>query len=272
MMRVFDWPWMTVLSVVAGAAMAAGVLMSFRRRIERLARFGARDLVTRLVPAAAIGRPTWRAARLAAVMVFALLALAGPRWGRERSIVQGEGIDIVLALDASSSMEAPDFFPTRYEAAKEVAAAFIADRRDDRIGLVVFSGEALTAAPLTLDHDYVLRVLAPPRSEMTTGMADGTAIGTALATAAARLRPAPGDDPRRGLAGRRPRRPLGFVAGVARQAARRRRTAAGPFPSQPSVRRQSPRLPVRQDRGVGRARSTAGGRHRVCRDDAAGQA
>jgi len=133
-----------------------------------------------------------------AAFALGVLALARPQRVDASAAREAEGIDIVLALDASSSMEAPDFFPSRYEAAKDVAAAFIADRPDDRIGLVVFSGEAFTAAPLTLDHDFLLRVLAPPRSEMTVGVADGTAIGTALATAAARLRPAPGDDPRRG--------------------------------------------------------------------------
>jgi Ca-activated chloride channel family protein len=151
--------------------------------------------------AAAAAPPTW-AARLRglpaalrlAALALGVLALARPQ--RAAAVDrEAEGIDIVLALDASSSMEAPDFFPNRYEVAKEVAAAFVAGRPDDRIGLVVFAGEAFTAAPLTLDHDFVLRMLAPPRTEVTQAMADGTAIGTALATAAARLR---GDEGPRG--------------------------------------------------------------------------
>jgi Ca-activated chloride channel homolog len=133
-----------------------------------------------------------------AAFALGVFALARPQRTDAAVAREAEGIDIVLALDASSSMEAPDFFPTRYEAAKEVAAAFISDRPDDRIGLVVFAGEAFTAAPLTLDHDFVRRVLSPPRDEITRAMADGTAIGTALATAAARLRPSSTDDPRRG--------------------------------------------------------------------------
>jgi Ca-activated chloride channel family protein len=152
-----------------------------------------------LADAAAAAPRTW-AARLrglpAALRVGALtlgiIAFARPQRIDAAAAREAEGIDIVLALDASSSMEAPDFFPTRYEAARDVASAFIADRSDDRIGLVVFAGEAYTAAPLTLDHEYVHRVLAPPRTEVTRGMADGTAIGTALATATARLRPAEG--------------------------------------------------------------------------------
>ena len=145
--------------------------------------------------------PTWAlrlrglpvALRLAA-LALALVAMARPQRPDASAAREAEGIDIVLVLDASSSMEAPDFFPTRYEAAKEVAAEFVRGRKDDRIGLVVFAGEAFTAAPLTLDHDFVLRMLRPSRAEVTAGaMEGGTAIGTAVATAAARLR---GDDER----------------------------------------------------------------------------
>jgi Ca-activated chloride channel family protein len=144
--------------------------------------------------------PTWAvrlrglpvALRLAA-LALALVAMARPQRPDVSAAREAEGIDIVLVLDASSSMEAPDFFPTRYEAAKEVAAEFVRGRKDDRIGLVVFAGEAFTAAPLTLDHDFVLRMLRPSRAEVTAGaMEGGTAIGTAVATAAARLRG--GDD------------------------------------------------------------------------------
>lgn len=150
-MRVFDWPWMTVLAVVAGGAMAAVVLLSFRRRLERLARFGARDLVMRLVPSAAVGRPTWHAARLAGVVLFGLLALAGPRWGRERSIVQGEGIDIVLALDASLSMLATDERPNRLERMKQEVRRLRADSRGDRFALLAFAGRSYILTPLTID-------------------------------------------------------------------------------------------------------------------------
>jgi Ca-activated chloride channel family protein len=141
-----------------------------------------------------------------AAFALGIIALARPQRIDAAAAREAEGIDIVLALDASSSMEAPDFFPTRYEAARDVASVFIAERPDDRIGLVVFAGEAYTAAPLTLDHEYLQRVLSPPRTDVTRGMADGTAIGTALATAMARLRPpdpvrdrpAEGHDERRG--------------------------------------------------------------------------
>ncbi|HLA64782.1 MAG TPA: VWA domain-containing protein, partial [Rhodothermales bacterium] len=133
------------------------------------------------------------ALRLAA-LALALVAMARPQRPDVDATRGAEGIDIVLVLDASSSMTAADFFPTRYEAAKDVAAEFIRGRRDDRIGLVVFAGEAFTAAPLTLDHDFVLRTLRPSLTEVTAGMMAGnTAIGTAIATATARLRDGEGE-------------------------------------------------------------------------------
>lgn len=122
------------------------------------------------------------------VRLFALAAMivafARPQSGVSSENVVTEGIDIVLALDISSSMLAEDLEPNRIEAAKQVAADFVAVRRNDRIGLVVFAGEAFTQVPLTLDHGVLTTVL----SELEVGMVeDGTAIGMGLATAVKRL-------------------------------------------------------------------------------------
>lgn len=96
-----------------------------------------------------------------------------------------EGIDIVLALDISTSMTADDFVPNRFEAARRVAGEFVEGRTSDRIGLVVFAARAYTQAPLTLDYRFLQRMLGEVRMGV---VEDGTAIGTALATAVARLR------------------------------------------------------------------------------------
>lgn len=96
-----------------------------------------------------------------------------------------EGIDICLAMDVSASMLAEDFKPNRLEAAKKVAADFIKERPSDRIGLVLYEGEAYTKIPLTTDHNLLRQAL----EEVETGMvAQGTAIGTGLVTAINRLR------------------------------------------------------------------------------------
>ncbi|MCD6065896.1 MAG: hypothetical protein K0S33_722 [Bacteroidetes bacterium] len=99
--------------------------------------------------------------------------------------VKAEGIDIVLCMDVSHSMLAKDFDPNRLEAAKEVAQEFIDSRPNDRMGLVIFSGEAFTQCPLTTDHAILKNIIA----EVKTGqLADGTAIGVGLADAVARIK------------------------------------------------------------------------------------
>ena len=122
---------------------------------------------------------------LRAVALTALIvAFARPQTGVTAENVTTEGIDIVLALDLSSSMLAEDLQPNRIEAAKQVAAQFVSGRRNDRIGLVVFAGDAFTQAPLTLDYDVVTTLL----DELEVGIIDdGTAIGMGLATAVKRL-------------------------------------------------------------------------------------
>jgi len=121
--------------------------------------------------------------RVLALAAF-IVAFARPQTGVTGEDVFTEGIDIVLALDISSSMLAEDLEPNRIEAAKAVAANFVRGRRNDRVGLVVFAGEAFTQAPLTLDYDVIATLLG----ELQVGMIeDGTAIGMGLATAVKRL-------------------------------------------------------------------------------------
>lgn len=113
-----------------------------------------------------------------------IVAFARPQSGVTQEEILTEGIDILLAVDVSSSMLAEDIAPNRVEAVKEVAAEFVGGRRNDRIGLVVFAGEAYTQAPLTLDYGIIRELLG----EMEVGMIeDGTAIGMGLATAVKRL-------------------------------------------------------------------------------------
>ena len=114
-----------------------------------------------------------------------IVALAGPQKISSKSNINIEGIDIVLALDVSGSMRARDFQPDRIGAAKKIATEFINGRPNDRIGLVIFSGEAFTQAPLTLDHAVLKSLLREVKSGM---IQDGTAIGDGLATAVSRLK------------------------------------------------------------------------------------
>lgn len=118
-------------------------------------------------------------------VVLLIIAVARPQSAEHNSKTNAEGIDIVLAIDVSTSMLAQDFKPDRITAAKEVAASFVADRATDRIGLVVFAGESLTQSPLTTDQGTLQTMLARIRSGV---IEDGTAIGNGLATSINRLR------------------------------------------------------------------------------------
>jgi Ca-activated chloride channel homolog len=122
--------------------------------------------------------------RLLAVLLL-ILALARPQTNLSRQDISVEGIDIVMALDISGSMLAKDFDPDRLEASKEVASEFIDGRPNDRIGLVIFSGETFTQCPLTTDHSVLKNLFKDIHSGM---IEDGTALGDGLATAISRLK------------------------------------------------------------------------------------
>ena len=118
-------------------------------------------------------------------LVFLLIAIARPQGSFDESKVTSEGIDIVLAMDLSTSMMAHDFKPNRIEAAKQTALEFIDGRPSDRIGLVVFAGESFTQCPVTIDHAIVKNQLHSIRNGL---LEDGTAIGMGLATSIQRLK------------------------------------------------------------------------------------
>lgn len=119
------------------------------------------------------------------VVLLLILALARPQSSLSKKNVSIRGIDIAMAIDVSGSMLAEDFKPNRLEAAKDVAIDFIAGRPNDRVGLVVFSGESFTQCPLTTDHSVLINLF----KDIKTGMIeDGTAIGDGLANAVNRLK------------------------------------------------------------------------------------
>lgn len=113
-----------------------------------------------------------------------VIAIARPRSSSKMDKIDTEGIDIVLAMDVSTSMLARDFSPDRISAAKDIAIEFISQRPSDRIGIVVFAGESYTQCPLTTDRATLINLM----KEIQTGLIeDGTAIGNGLATAVARM-------------------------------------------------------------------------------------
>jgi Ca-activated chloride channel family protein len=162
-----------------------------RHRAAALKFSGLEELRRAMPPERGMMRHLPLALRCAAVFFFAL-AMARPVRGVAHSKVFSEGIDIVLAIDVSSSMDARDMTDdlrvNRLAAAKEVVTRFIPERRNDRIGVVAFARYAYTQAPLTLDHDVLIDIVDRLQIVPQGGEEDGTAIGSAIITGSGRLK------------------------------------------------------------------------------------
>ena len=118
-------------------------------------------------------------------LVMIVIAIARPRSSTEMERIDTEGIDIVLAMDVSTSMLARDLTPDRINASKDIAIEFISQRPSDRMGIVVFAGESFTQCPLTTDRATLINLMKEIQTDL---IEDGTAIGNGLATAVARMK------------------------------------------------------------------------------------
>ena len=147
----FDLVWLLPLALVLPILAVACVRAAHRRRVERVARLGERGVVDRLLPPGVLDPPRWRAVRLAAAAALVGIAVAGPRWGAERSLVRTRGIDLVLALDASMSMLGTDERPNRLERMKQEVRRLRALSTGDRVGVLAFAGRSYVLSPLTVD-------------------------------------------------------------------------------------------------------------------------
>ena len=147
----FDHLWLLPLAILLPVAAVWLVRRAYRRRRERLERIGNTSVVSRLVPALVLRAPTWRVARLASAGLLIGLAAAGPRWGVERTTIRTRGIDMVLSLDASLSMMAPDDRPNRLERMKQEVRRLRAMSPGDRVALLAFAGRSYVLSPLTID-------------------------------------------------------------------------------------------------------------------------
>ena len=120
-----------------------------------------------------------------AALALIVIAIARPRSSEQIEKVDTEGIDIILAMDVSTSMLARDLTPDRINASKDIAIEFIAQRPSDRMGIVVFAGEIFTQCPLTTDRATLINLMKEVQTDL---IEDGTAIGNGLATAVARMK------------------------------------------------------------------------------------
>ncbi|MBN1652674.1 MAG: VWA domain-containing protein [Deltaproteobacteria bacterium] len=181
----FERPW--ALCLLGGALLVLIVKgFYYRRRLPRLRVSRGRDLAAiKQRGLRAWIKPAPAALRVVAVALLAV-ALAGPQSIHARDATEAEGIDIVLALDLSLSMQAADIRPNRFVATQVVVDHFITRRPNDRIGAVIFGREAYTLLPLTTDHQALRSMISELQLNMIDGQ--GTAIGNAIGVALNRLR------------------------------------------------------------------------------------
>jgi len=184
------------LALLGLCVLLSAVAMILKRRTRAVLRFSSLHILNKISE----GRPS-RARYLGPfflmlAVLLVLAALARPRVASTEADVFAEGMDIVLTLDVSTSMRAVDFAPpsspydkkSRIEGAKEVIADFIKQRKEDRLGLVVFAGKAFTQCPLTLDYSVVQTIIRSVTTADKAKIKDGTAIGDAIMVSVNRLR------------------------------------------------------------------------------------
>lgn len=151
----FDYPWVAVGAAVLTLLSALTFRFWHRRRIARLEALGVEAAIARLAPAGVRRAPVARAVRVSAAIGLATLAYAGPRWGTGTNLVRTQGIDVVLAMDASLSMLAQDERPSRLERMKQDVRRFRASSPGDRVALLAFAGRSYILSPLTTDDGAI---------------------------------------------------------------------------------------------------------------------
>jgi len=190
----FDLPWLLAGAVVLPCLSALMFWRWHRRRLVRLARLGGERAVRRLAPPLVRRAPLARAGRVTVALALGALAFAGPRWGSGTAIVRTEGIDVVLAMDASLSMLAEDERPSRLERLKQEVRRLRAASPGDRVALLAFAGKSYILSPLTAD-DGAIELFLDNLDPSIVGEA-GTALAPTIVQGADLLRAA------RGAAGR----------------------------------------------------------------------
>ena len=152
-----------------------------KRKQRQLREFGDQELMAQLMPDASKSRPIWKFSLMMIALFLLIIAAARPQYGQKENSIKRQGIEVMVALDISNSMLAEDVAPNRLDRAKQMLSKMIDNMVDDKVGLVVFAGDAFTQLPITCDYvsaKMFLNTITP--SLIPT---QGTAIGSALQTA-----------------------------------------------------------------------------------------
>lgn len=159
-----------------------GYILYTRRKRRQLAEFGDPELVSELMPDASQARPVVKFSLLMVALALLIMAAARPQYGQKEKTVKRQGIEVMIALDISNSMMAEDVAPNRLDRAKQMLSKMIDRMVDDKVGLVVFAGEAYTQLPITCDYVSAKMFLGTitPALIPTQGTAIGAAIETSI--------------------------------------------------------------------------------------------
>ncbi len=162
--------------------LVVGYILLTRRKRRQLASFGDPELVATLMPERSTTRSVIKFALLLLALVLLIFAAARPQFGQKEQTVKRQGIEVMVALDISNSMLAEDVAPSRLDRAKQMLSKLIDKMSEDKIGLVVFAGEAYTQLPITCDYVSAKMFLSTisPSLIQTQGTAIGSAIHTAM--------------------------------------------------------------------------------------------
>ena len=168
------WWLLTILVFIIG------YILYTRRKRRQLAEFGDPELVSELMPDASKARPVVKFSLLMVALALLIMAAARPQYGQKEKTVKRQGIEVMIALDISNSMMAEDVAPNRLDRAKQMLSKMIDRMVDDKVGLVVFAGEAYTQLPITCDYVSAKMFLGTITPALIP--TQGTAIGAALET------------------------------------------------------------------------------------------
>jgi Ca-activated chloride channel family protein len=164
-------------------AFVLAYILYTKRKQRQLTDFGDPELIQQLMPDASKSRTLWKFALSMAALVLLIVAAARPQYGQKEKTIKRQGIEVMVALDISNSMLAEDVAPNRLDRAKQMLSKMIDNMVDDKVGLVIFAGDAFTQLPITCDYvsaKMFLNTISPNLIPT-----QGTAIGAALQTAVA---------------------------------------------------------------------------------------
>lgn len=168
--------WLLVLIPV----FVAGYIVLLRRKQRQLREFGDAELMATLMPNISRTRPVVKFGLVLLALALLIVAAARPQYGQKEKVVKRQGIEVVIALDISNSMLAEDVAPSRLDRAKQMLSKMIDSMVDDKVGVVVFAGEAFTQLPITCDYVSAKMFLNSITPELI--KTQGTAIGDAIYT------------------------------------------------------------------------------------------